>query len=49
MEGVHTGRGGPPSVGGGWGVAGLPARCVTLLGQCATIFMMLDHIFTVWH
>ena len=30
-------------------VAALPARCVTLHGLCATILMMPDHIFTVWH
>ena len=38
------------------GVAVLPAWCVTLPGQwvtlhgqCATILMMPDHIFSAWH
>ena len=41
----HTLHGGCASIGG----AGLPPWCATFHGQCATILMMHDHIFTVWH
>ena len=56
MEGGPTGWGGLPSIihWGGWeGLptwwVNLPGKWVTLHGQCATILMMPDHIFTVWH
>ena len=44
-----TPRGGGVSGGRQWAGGGPPAWCVTLHGQCATIWMMPLHIFTIWH